>query len=293
MAWEATRTRTRIIKESAPKYTYEELALQERYRTLRVRKNSQLQESLESEILISTETPTSSFSGPSRSKSPLKGQSIPLRHVQSTLEEAKRKFVGNRDSSGALIGGKRIRPKDELEDVKFWEQKRTPSSGFKRPVQKRIRLKTGSNIIEDEDEEMPSYQSPMPVVPHSTLEHTLNSANTYSGTQMVNLFVGNLPETITQDRIRELFSPWGTITSIRHLEDRRIAFVRFTDSQDAETAIKELHGVEIDGYHLKVDISKPRSPHCSKKSSPKKSHVDEQDTIEESSFDDLLKTGDV
>src|SRR5204862_7308643 len=62
------------------------------------------------------------------------------------------------------------------------------------------------------------------------------------------LFVGNLPFTVTEDRIREMFQEFGEVQSVTIPTDREtgksrgFAFVEMTNDDDAEKAIAGVNG---------------------------------------------------
>jgi cold-inducible RNA-binding protein len=94
----------------------------------------------------------------------------------------------------------------------------------------------------------PSHQSALPGV-HS----------------MVNIYVGNLPYSATEDDLRSLFSAHGVVDRVSLITDRitgrprGFAFVEMADQADAEAAIQALNGAELGGRTLTVNIAKPRS----------------------------------
>ncbi len=80
---------------------------------------------------------------------------------------------------------------------------------------------------------------------------------------MTKLFVGNLPFSATEDAIRELFTPYGTIDKIALITDRDtgqprgFAFVEMASS-DAARAMQGLNGTDFGGRALKVNEAKER-----------------------------------
>lgn len=89
-----------------------------------------------------------------------------------------------------------------------------------------------------------------------------NSTDTASS-EMVSLFVGNLAFKASQDELRELFSPYGTVHSVRIMKDRAtrrprgFAFIEI-DGKKSEKAIRELNGKEFHGRTLRVNESSNR-----------------------------------
>lgn len=67
------------------------------------------------------------------------------------------------------------------------------------------------------------------------------------------LFVGNIGDTATEDELKELFSEFGTVTDIRLIGDKGIAFMEMSTQVEAEEAKKDLNGREFKGRALKVN----------------------------------------
>jgi hypothetical protein len=80
---------------------------------------------------------------------------------------------------------------------------------------------------------------------------------TESGENMT-IFVGNLAFKASQDELRDLFAPYGSVHSVRIMKDRAtrrprgFAFVEM-DSNHAPKAIKALDGKEFLGRNLRVN----------------------------------------
>ena len=81
----------------------------------------------------------------------------------------------------------------------------------------------------------------------------------------MNLYLGNLSFKITEDELREIFSEYGTIKSLKIISDREtgrsrgFGFVELEEREGAEKAIEELNGKEILGRELKINESKPKN----------------------------------
>jgi cold-inducible RNA-binding protein len=78
------------------------------------------------------------------------------------------------------------------------------------------------------------------------------------------LFVGNLSFKITENDLQDAFAPHGTVVETNLMMDRMtgrprgFAFVTMSTPEEAQKAIDALHGKEIDGRALTVNIARPR-----------------------------------
>jgi hypothetical protein len=86
------------------------------------------------------------------------------------------------------------------------------------------------------------------------------------------IYVGNLPFSVSDDDIRDLFDDYGTVESVNLITDREsgrprgFGFVEMSDG--ADEAIQALHQKEIDGRTLSVTEARPRvarPPHSQRK----------------------------
>ncbi len=79
------------------------------------------------------------------------------------------------------------------------------------------------------------------------------------------IYVGNIPFTVTETQVREMFEEHGSVDSIAWITDRDtgrfrgFAFIEMED-EGANAAIQALNGQEVDGRPLKIDLAKPRAP---------------------------------
>jgi RNA recognition motif-containing protein len=80
----------------------------------------------------------------------------------------------------------------------------------------------------------------------------------------INIYVGNLSFGCTDDELRNVFSPYGAVTSARVITDqatgrsRGFGFVEMANKEEGVLAIKELDSKEIGGRNLKVNEAKPK-----------------------------------
>ncbi len=80
----------------------------------------------------------------------------------------------------------------------------------------------------------------------------------------VRLYVGNLPFSVTEQDLEELFSQSGQVESVNIVTDRDtgrsrgFAFVEMDSRESADAAIQALNGKEIDGRELTVNEARPK-----------------------------------
>jgi cold-inducible RNA-binding protein len=80
------------------------------------------------------------------------------------------------------------------------------------------------------------------------------------------LFVGNLNFKTTDDDLRTLFAQAGTIESATVMMDRAtgrsrgFGFVEMSSDEEAEKAVRELNGHELQGRALNVNEARERTP---------------------------------
>ena len=78
------------------------------------------------------------------------------------------------------------------------------------------------------------------------------------------LFVGNLSFNTTENDLNDAFAAFGTVTETNLMMDRMtnrprgFGFVTMSTPEEAQKAIEGLHGKELDGRALTVNVAKPR-----------------------------------
>jgi RNA recognition motif-containing protein len=78
------------------------------------------------------------------------------------------------------------------------------------------------------------------------------------------LYVGNLAFQTTEDTLQAVFAECGEVTDVKLMLDREtgrsrgFAFVTLATSEAAQNALSRLHGSELDGRALRVDIAQER-----------------------------------
>lgn len=89
----------------------------------------------------------------------------------------------------------------------------------------------------------------------------------------MNIYVGNLPYTVTEDDLRALFEEHGEVSSANVIIDRQtgrskgFGFVEMPTDSQAEAAIDALNESPIKGRNIKVNQARPRAERPPRRSS--------------------------
>ena len=81
----------------------------------------------------------------------------------------------------------------------------------------------------------------------------------------MNIYVGNLSYETNEDDVRQVFDPFGQISSVRVINDRDtgrskgFGFVEMPNDAEAQSAISGLNGKELLGRAINVNEARPRS----------------------------------
>ncbi len=80
----------------------------------------------------------------------------------------------------------------------------------------------------------------------------------------MNIYVGNLPYSTTDDDLRTAFGEYGEVTSVNVISDKftgqskGFGFVEMADNSAADAAIKGLNETPMGGRNIKVNEARPR-----------------------------------
>lgn len=80
----------------------------------------------------------------------------------------------------------------------------------------------------------------------------------------MNIYVGNLPYSLTEDDLRAAFSEFGEVSSANIVMDKMsgqskgFGFVEMPDDSEADQAIKALNESALNGRNIKVNQARPR-----------------------------------
>jgi RNA recognition motif-containing protein len=82
----------------------------------------------------------------------------------------------------------------------------------------------------------------------------------------MNIYVGNLSYKVSDQELMEVFEEFGEVISAKIIKDREtgrskgFGFVEMENDNDAQSAIAELDGTDMDGRTLKVNKARPKQP---------------------------------
>lgn len=80
----------------------------------------------------------------------------------------------------------------------------------------------------------------------------------------MNIYVGNLSWNLKDQDLANLFTPYGEVTSAKIVMDKftqrskGFGFVEMPNDEQAQAAIAQLNGSEVDGRNLVVNESRPK-----------------------------------
>lgn len=80
----------------------------------------------------------------------------------------------------------------------------------------------------------------------------------------MNIYVGNVPYSLTESALREAFEQFGHVSSVTLMTDREtgrsrgFGFVEMPNQAEAAAAVAYLNGKEIGGRALRVNEARPR-----------------------------------
>ena len=81
----------------------------------------------------------------------------------------------------------------------------------------------------------------------------------------MNIYIGNLPYSASENDIRDKFAEYGAVASVTVIKDKfsgqskGFGFVEMENNSDADQAIKALNDSPLDGRNIKVNQAKPKS----------------------------------
>lgn len=80
------------------------------------------------------------------------------------------------------------------------------------------------------------------------------------------LYVGNLPYSVNDGSLSELFAEFGEVSEAKVITDKfsgrskGFGFVTFAKDEDAAKASEAMNGKEVEGRALNVNVARPMAP---------------------------------
>ena len=81
----------------------------------------------------------------------------------------------------------------------------------------------------------------------------------------MNIYIGNLPYSISEDELRDLFAAHGEVSSANIIMDRDsgrskgFGFVEMPDKAQGEAAINAINQTDVQGRSVRVNEARPRN----------------------------------
>jgi RNA recognition motif-containing protein len=81
---------------------------------------------------------------------------------------------------------------------------------------------------------------------------------------IMNIYIGNLPYSVTEDDLRNAFNEFGQVDSANIIIDKfsgrskGFGFVEMPNDEEAERAIDSLNDTDLNGRTIKVNQARPR-----------------------------------
>ena len=81
----------------------------------------------------------------------------------------------------------------------------------------------------------------------------------------MNIYVGNLPYSVSEDDLKNVFGEFGEVTSVSIITDKYsgrskgFGFVEMSNDSEASEAINSLNENDLKGRNMRVNEAKPRT----------------------------------
>jgi len=81
----------------------------------------------------------------------------------------------------------------------------------------------------------------------------------------MNIYVGNLPYSVSDADLRETFSKFGEVSQVNLIADKftgeskGFGFIEMDNNSQADAAIKGLNGTDLKGRNITVNQAKPKT----------------------------------
>ncbi|WP_373838851.1 RNA recognition motif domain-containing protein [Methanospirillum sp.] len=74
------------------------------------------------------------------------------------------------------------------------------------------------------------------------------------------LYVGNLTYSVKEDQLKDLFSQYGEVVSVKIIEQKGFGFVEMATSEEAQAAMDALNQTVFEGRTMRIDEARPMQP---------------------------------
>lgn len=81
----------------------------------------------------------------------------------------------------------------------------------------------------------------------------------------MNIYIGNLPYSISEDELRDLFAAHGEVASANIIMDRDsgrskgFGFIEMPNKDQGDAAIKAINETDVQGRNVRVNEARPRT----------------------------------
>jgi RNA recognition motif-containing protein len=81
----------------------------------------------------------------------------------------------------------------------------------------------------------------------------------------MNIYVGNLPFSVTEEMLKQVFAEFGQVASVKIITDaysgrpKGFGFVEMPDLAEAQRAIEDLNNCSLEGRNIIVNEARPKS----------------------------------
>ena len=81
----------------------------------------------------------------------------------------------------------------------------------------------------------------------------------------MNIYIGNLSYRLKEKDLTQVLEEYGAVTSVKIITDREsgrskgFGFAEMENDEEAEKAIKELNGAELDGRAMVLKVALPKN----------------------------------
>jgi RNA recognition motif-containing protein len=78
------------------------------------------------------------------------------------------------------------------------------------------------------------------------------------------IYAGNLSYQMTDETLRDLFSPHGEVSSVKIIrypdsgKSKGFGFIEMTNDDEADNAIQKLNGTDVLGRSIRVNVARPK-----------------------------------